>query len=132
NGLHPDYRGVLGYLFGRGIKTSITSNGTSTACLTDAEVTGFNSIEFSLDFPTEAEHDAFRGAGNWRQVHAELRRCRRLGVPVGITAVLMRQNARTLPRLVDVAWQAGAYLRVNVYQPANVDAFTLTSAQSSD
>jgi len=103
NGLHPEYRAVLDYLADRRIKTSITSNGASIACLTDAEVKRFNSIEFSLDFPTEAQHDAFRGAGNWRHVHAGLERCQSLGVPVGITTVLMRINARGIPALVDVA-----------------------------
>jgi radical SAM protein with 4Fe4S-binding SPASM domain len=125
NGLHPEYRPVLDYLAERRIRTSITSNGASVACLSDAEVTRFASVEFSLDFPTESAHDAFRGPGNWRRVHAGLERCQRLGVPVGITAVLMRINARQIPGLVAVARRAGAYLRVNVYQPAKVDAFTL-------
>jgi radical SAM protein with 4Fe4S-binding SPASM domain len=132
NGLHPEYRAVLDELVARGIKTTITSNGTSIACLADEEVKRFNSVEFSLDFPTEAEHDAFRGAGNWQQVHASLARCQRLGVPVGITAVLMRINARVLGGLVRVAAGIGAYLRVNVYQPAKVDAFTPTYAEFWD
>jgi len=126
NGLHPEYRAVLDFLAEQRIKTSITSNGTSIAALSDAEVRRFSSIEFSLDFATEAEHDAFRGAGNWRAVHAGLERCRGLGVSVGVTAVLMRINVRSVPGLVEVARRAGAYLRVNVYQPAKVDAFTLT------
>lgn len=129
NGLHPEYRAVLDYLAERQIRTSITSNGASIACLTDAEVKRFHSIEFSLDFPTEVQHDAFRGPGNWRQVHAGLERCQGLGVPVGITTVLMRINQRSLPALVEVARRAGAYLRVNVYQPAKVDAFTLGYAE---
>jgi len=132
NGLHPEYRAVLDYLADRRIKTSITSNGASIACLTDAEVKRFNSIEFSLDFPTEAQHDAFRGAGNWRHVHAGLERCQSLGVPVGITTVLMRINARGIPALVDVAGRLRAYLRVNVYQPAKVDTFTLTYGEFWD
>lgn len=126
NGLHPEYRAALDYLADRRIKTSITSNGASIACLSDPEVKRFNSIEFSLDFPTEAQHDAFRGAGNWRRVHDGLARCQGLGVPVGITTVLMRGNRRALPGLVETAREAGAYLRVNVYQPAKSDAFALT------
>lgn len=129
NGLHPEYRVVLDELATRGIKTSITSNGQSIACLTDAEVTRFRTVEFSLDFPTEAAHDAFRGAGNWRAVHAQLERCRGLGVPVTITSVLMRINARVLPGLVEVARGVGANLRVNVYQPAKADRFMLTYAE---
>jgi radical SAM protein with 4Fe4S-binding SPASM domain len=126
NGLHPEYRVVLDFLAERRIKTTITSNGTSIAALTDAEVRRFTSIEFSLDFATEAQHDAFRGPGNWRAVHAGIERCRALGVTTGITTVLMRINTGSLPGLVEVARQSGTYLRVNVYQPAKVDAFTLT------
>jgi radical SAM protein with 4Fe4S-binding SPASM domain len=132
NGFHPEYRAVLDELAGRGIPTTITSNGASIACLADDEVKRFNSIEFSLDFPTPTQHDAFRGPGNWRQVRASLERCQRLGVPVGVTTVLMRINARVLPQLVGVAAEAGAYLRVNVYQPAKVDAFTPTYAEFWD
>jgi len=68
NGLHPDCHAILDDLTGHGIVTSITSNGLSTELLTDAELARFRSIEFSLDFPTEREHDAFRGQGNWRTV----------------------------------------------------------------
>jgi radical SAM protein with 4Fe4S-binding SPASM domain len=125
NGLHPEYRAVLDYLSERGIKTSITSNGASIACLTDAEVRRFRSVEFSIDFPTEATHDAFRGAGNWQAVHAGLERCQALGVPVTVTTVLMRQNAGAVTGLVEVARRAGANLRVNVYQPAKADRFML-------
>jgi MoaA/NifB/PqqE/SkfB family radical SAM enzyme len=74
NGFHPEYRPILEYLAERGIKTSITSNSASITMLTDAEVQRFHSVEFSLDFPTEHQHDAFRGAGNWRAVMAALER----------------------------------------------------------
>src|SRR5574337_298104 len=57
NGLHPDFHAILDYLAQRGIKTSITSNGLSLQLLSDAEVKRFHSVELSLDFPTEREHD---------------------------------------------------------------------------
>jgi MoaA/NifB/PqqE/SkfB family radical SAM enzyme len=74
NGFHPEYREILAYLAARQIKTSITSNSASIQMLRDDEVKQFHSVEFSLDFPTEREHDAFRGAGNWRAVMAALER----------------------------------------------------------
>jgi MoaA/NifB/PqqE/SkfB family radical SAM enzyme len=74
NGFHPEYRSILDYLAARSIKTSITSNSASIAMLTDEEVKRFHSVEFSLDFPTEHEHDTFRGTGNWRAVMAALER----------------------------------------------------------
>src|SRR3989304_1634899 len=65
-GLHPQYHAILEYLWGRGITTTVTSNGLSIEALTDEGVKRFHSVEFSLDFPTEQEQDAFRGRGHWR------------------------------------------------------------------
>jgi MoaA/NifB/PqqE/SkfB family radical SAM enzyme len=129
NGLHPDYHAILDYLASRGIVTSITSNGLSTEVLTDAELTRFRSVEFSLDFPTEQEHDAFRGQGNWRAVVEALERCAGLNVPVTITAVMMRINYDKLPELARVAASFGANLRVNVYQPSKTDRFSVSYEQ---
>ena len=125
NGLHPEFVGILDDLAARGIKTSITSNGLSVRALDDARLARFHSVELSLDFPTEAEHDGFRGPGNWRTVVAALERCASLGVPVTITAVMMTINYRRLPTLARVAADFGANLRVNVYQPSRTDCFTL-------
>jgi radical SAM protein with 4Fe4S-binding SPASM domain len=129
NGLHSQYEGILDDLWKRGIKTSITSNGLSIQTLDDGAVKRFHSIEFSLDFPSEQEHDAFRGEGNWRTVMAALERCVRLGVPVTVTAVMMSVNHDRLAELARVASVFGANLRVNVYQPSKTDRFTLTYEQ---
>jgi radical SAM protein with 4Fe4S-binding SPASM domain len=119
----------LDYLWVRGIKTSITSNGLSIAALTDEAVKRFHSVEFSLDFPTEREHDAFRGQGNWRAVMEALERCAELGLPVTVTSVMMSTNYNRLAELAKVAASWGANLRVNIYQPAKTDRFTLTYNQ---
>jgi MoaA/NifB/PqqE/SkfB family radical SAM enzyme len=129
NGLHPDYHVMLDYLSDQGIVTSITSNGLSTEVLTDAELMRFRSVEFSLDFPTEQEHDAFRGQGNWRTVMQALKRGARLGLPVTVTAVMMRLNYDKLPALARVAASFGANLRVNVYQPSKTDRFSVSYEQ---
>lgn len=125
NGLHPDYEIILEYFWERGIKTSITSNGFSLQRLPDEALKRFHSVELSLDFPTEREHDAFRGRGNWRAVVASVERCGDLGVPVTVTAVMMSINYDRLPDLARVAASVGANLRVNVYQPSRTDRFTL-------
>jgi len=132
NGLHSEYQGILDDLAARGIKTSITSNGLSIDRLDDAQLTRFHSVELSLDFPTEDEHDAFRGRGNWRTVVAALERCAGLKIPVTITAVMMTINYRRLPALARVAAGFGANLRVNVYQPSRTDRFTLAYEQLWD
>ena len=132
NGLHPEYLAILEYLQARGIKTSITSNGLSIQVLADEAVKRFHSVEFSLDFPTEREHDAFRGPGNWRAVMAALERCADLGLRVTVTSVMMSINSDRLADLARVASARGANLRVNIYQPAKTDRFTLTYRQFWD
>lgn len=132
NGLHPEYGAILDYLRQRGIKTSITSNGLSIQALSDDGVKRFHSIEFSLDFPTETEHDAFRGQGNWKTVMAGLERCASLGVPVTVTAVMMRTNYDRMADLARVAASCGAPLRVNIYQPSKTDRFALSYEQFWD
>lgn len=125
NGLHPQYADILDSLWSLAIKTSITSNGRSIAVLPDAAVKRFHSVEFSLDFPTEPEHDRARGPGNWRTVMESLERCTGLGVPTTVTAVMMNTNYRRMGELAKVAAGLGANLRVNVYQPSKTDRFTL-------
>jgi radical SAM protein with 4Fe4S-binding SPASM domain len=132
NGLHPEYRALLEELWRRGIVTTITSNGLSLQRLDDDGLRRFHGVELSLDFPNENEHDAFRGPGNWRTVMAMLDRCKRLGVRVGITTVMMSTNHLRLAELARLAARWGTYLRVNVYQPAHTDRFTLRYDQFWD
>ncbi|MFX8766636.1 hypothetical protein ABTM49_20975, partial [Acinetobacter baumannii] len=70
----------------------MTSNGYSVSVLSDEQLKTFSDIEFSIDYPTQAEQDAQRGAGNWDLIHTQAARCRRLGVPVTFIAVMMRSN----------------------------------------
>ena len=129
NGLHPQYSAILDQISAHAIQTSITSNGQSIAVLSDAAVKRFHSVEFSLDFPTEREHDLVRGAGNWRTVMDALQRCAGLGVPTTITAVMMNTNYARMGELAKVAASLAAHLRVNVYQPSKTDRFTLSYDQ---
>src|SRR5215469_11058357 len=100
NGMHPDFKAILVYLRARPVKLTITSNGHSVAVLEDDELRAFHDIEFSLDYPTQAEQDTQRGAGNWDLIHQQADRCVRLGVPVTMIAVMMKSNYL---RLADVA-----------------------------
>jgi radical SAM protein with 4Fe4S-binding SPASM domain len=129
NGMHPQFREMLALLRSRNVKLTMTSNGLSVAILRDDELRAFHDLEFSLDYPTREEQDAQRGAGNWDLVHAQAERCRRLGVPVTIVAVMMRTNFRRLVEVASIAGRYGAPLRVNVYQSVRTDAFALTYEQ---
>jgi radical SAM protein with 4Fe4S-binding SPASM domain len=129
NGLHPDFLSILGFLRLAPIKLTMTSNGYSVASLADADLVAFKDIEFSLDYPNEAEQDGQRGPGNWALLHEQAERCRRLGVPVTFIAVMMRSNYDRLAEIAAIASAYDAPLRINVYQSVRTDAFALTYEQ---
>ena len=126
NGMHPDFRAMLAYLRTQPVKLTITSNGHSIAVLEDSELRAFHDIEFSLDYPTQAEQDAQRGLGNWALIHQQAARCVKLGVPVTIIAVMMKSNYLRLAEVARVAKQFDAPLRVNVYQSVRSDIYALS------
>ena len=84
NGMHPDFKEILAYLRSRPVKLTITSNGHSVAVLEDSELHAFHDIEFSLDYPKQAEQDMQRGPGNWVLIQEQAARCVKLGVPVTV------------------------------------------------
>ena len=126
NGMHPEFKEILAYLRTRPVKLTMTSNGHSVAVLEDADLRAFHDIEFSLDYPTQAEQDAQRGPGNWELIHQQAERCVRLGVPVTIIAVMMKSNYLRLADVARVAKRFGAPLRINVYQAVRSDVYALT------
>ena len=126
NGMHPDFKAILAYLRTQPTKLTITSNGHSAAVLEDNELRAFHDIEFSLDYPTQAEQDAQRGPGNWALIHQQAKRCVGLGVPVTIIAVMMKPNYLRLADVARVAKQFEAPLRVNVYQAVRSDIYALS------
>ena len=126
NGMHPDFQAILAYLRTKPVKLTITSNGHSIATLEDSELRAFHDIEFSLDYPTQAEQNTQRGPGNWELIHRQAERCVRLGVPVTIIAVMMKPNYLRLAEVARVAKQFDAPLRVNVYQSVRSDLYALS------
>lgn len=126
NGMHPDFKAILAYLQTKPVKLTITSNGHSVAVLEDSELHAFHDIEFSLDYPTQAEQDAQRGDGNWELIQQQARRCVNLGVPVTIVAVMMKSNYKRLVDVARVAKKFDAPLRLNVYQSVRSDVYALS------
>jgi radical SAM protein with 4Fe4S-binding SPASM domain len=124
--MHPDFQPILTFLKSLPVKLTITSNGHSIAILNDEDVRAFHDVEFSLDYPTEVEQDAQRGAGNWALIQQQASRCRQLGVPVTIASVMMKANYSRLAEVARVARTFDAPLRVNVYQSVRTDIFALT------
>ncbi len=126
NGMHPDFKAILDYLRTQPIQLTITSNGHSVAVLEDDVLRAFHDIEFSLDYPTEAEQDAQRGPGNWDLIQQQAKRCMSLGVPVTIIAVMMKANYMRMAEIARVAKRFEAPLRVNVYQAVRSDIYALS------
>jgi len=126
NGMHPDFKPILAYLRTKPVKLTITSNGHSVAVLADYELRAFHDIEFSLDYATQEEQDAQRGAGNWALIHDQAKRCASLSIPVTIIAVMMKSNYLRLADVARVAKKFAAPLRVNVYQAVRSDIYALS------
>jgi len=126
NGMHPDFKPILAYLRTKPVKLTITSNGHSVAVLDDYELRAFHDIEFSLDYATQEEQDAQRGAGNWALIHDQAKRCASLSIPVTIIAVMMKSNYLRLADVARVAKKFAAPLRVNVYQAVRSDIYALS------
>ncbi|MGB8113654.1 MAG: SPASM domain-containing protein, partial [Candidatus Sulfotelmatobacter sp.] len=108
------------------VKLTITSNGHSVAVLDDNELRAFHDIEFSLDYPCQAEQDAQRGPGNWSLIHQQAERCVMLGIPATIVGVMMKSNYTRLADVARVAKKFEAPLRVNVYQAVRSDVYALS------
>jgi MoaA/NifB/PqqE/SkfB family radical SAM enzyme len=128
NALNPEFVSIVRYLHEQEVKLSIASNGYSLTTMPDDVLRAFHDVEVSIDFATQEEQDAFRGAGNWALVHRAMERCYKLGVEVSILATLMRTNYDQMDKLVALARRNGTNLRVNAYQAVKTDAFSLSYA----
>jgi MoaA/NifB/PqqE/SkfB family radical SAM enzyme len=76
NGLHPEFNAITEHLLARDIQTSLTTNGYTVQMMPEALVRSLAEVEFSFDFPTPAEQDAFRGPGAWDLARRAMARCK--------------------------------------------------------
>jgi radical SAM protein with 4Fe4S-binding SPASM domain len=117
NALNPEYFPIIDYLRECRVPVTLASNGLTVQNTPDDILKTFRDVEFSIDFPTEKEQNAFRGEGNWRRILNGIERCRGLGMEVSILAVLMNLNYDKLGELAKLVGSFGCNLRVNVFQP---------------
>jgi MoaA/NifB/PqqE/SkfB family radical SAM enzyme len=129
NSLHPQFLEIVAYLRDQGIKLTMASNGYGLNAIPEDALRAFHDVEVSIDFPTEHEQDLLRGRGNWRDVHAAMERCRKLGIEVSILATLMNTNYDKMDEMARLARSRGTNLRVNVYQAVQTDGFRLSYEQ---
>jgi MoaA/NifB/PqqE/SkfB family radical SAM enzyme len=125
NALNPEFISIVEYLQERNIRLSIASNGYSLTTIPEQTLSAFQDVEVSIDHPTQAEQDAWRGEGNWTLVHQAIQRCTRLGIEVSILATMMQTNYHKMDQMVALARKDGVNLRVNVYQSVKTNTFRL-------
>jgi len=126
NALNPEFLPIVDYLRGRNIRLSIASNGYSLTTMPEETLSAFRDVEVSIDHPTQAGQDAWRGEGNWALVHQAIERCAKLGIEVSILVTLMQTNYDKMDQFVTLARRDGVNLRVNAYQTVKTDTYRLT------
>ncbi len=129
NALNPEFDAIVAYLRSCAVRLSVASNGYTLTTIPDQTLQAFDDVEVSLDFPTQAEQDAFRAPGSWAVVQQAIDRCFRQGVEVSILLTLMSVNFNRAAEMVELARRSGLNLRVNAYQPVKTDSFRLSYQQ---
>lgn len=126
SGLHEDFSKIIEYVRQRGIKTALTTNGYTVSLINDGCLSGFNDIDFSVDFANRDMHDGFRGAGAYSSVQKGVERCKRLGVEVSFACAMMKDNYMMMDKMVALARDFNVNLRVNIYKPVHTEKHLLT------
>ena len=117
NGLNPQFFAIIDYFKKSRIPVTLASNGYTVQNTPDEILKSLREVEFSIDFPTEKEQDAFRGEGNWKRILTHIERCKQLGLEVSVLSVLMNVNSKQLGKLAKTVAAFGCNLRVNLFQP---------------
>ena len=109
--MRADIFDIAEYAIGKGLRTVMSPNGT----LVTPEVArrmhdvGIARVSISIDFPTAAEHDEFRGVpGAFDGAVRGIRNCLDAGVEVQINSTITKLNAHYLPALLQLADDLGA------------------------
>ncbi|WP_406076115.1 radical SAM protein [Streptomyces virginiae] len=90
-----------------GAVVSCTTNGWHLARRAPELVGIFDAIRVSLDGPTAATHDHWRGAGSFARACEGIQAAARAGLPVQLHYVVMRSTADGMQQIVDLAARLG-------------------------
>lgn len=112
--LRPDFLAVVEHAVGLGLKVNMTTNGTlidQTKARRLRRI-GVNSVSISLDGPDRESHQAVRGRDYaFKRSLKTIARLARPGphrLKVRVNFVMMRDNFRRLPEMVELAARLGA------------------------
>lgn len=109
--LRPDLFEVGHYAAKRGLRVVIGTNGTlvTPEMARRMKSVPVSRISISLDFPTHALQDEFRGqAGAFEAAVRGVGNARQAGIGVQINSTITRKNAAFLPALVELSLELGA------------------------
>lgn len=127
NILNPQFLEMVDYLYKKGIKMSITSNGYSLIKMSEADLRKFNDVDISLDFPDQKSHDNFRSGNASTLVSMAMEKCRKNNVEFSMATAVMNVNYKQLPELLKIAGREGCNLRTNIFKPVgNITEFELS------
>jgi mycofactocin radical SAM maturase len=117
--MRPDFLDLMTHAHEKGMVTCISTNGT----LVDEEIARrldnkLVYIQVSLDGPTPASNDPIRGQGSFNKAIEALAHLRKRDIDVSINTVLTRLSFPELDKLVDLASDFGAKLRVSRFRPS--------------
>ena len=104
--LRPDLCDIGGYATKQGLRVVVGTNGTLVTPDEARRLASMSTsrISVSLDFPTPAEQDAFRGApGAFQDAIAGVKNARAAGLEVQINSTITKNNVKHLPALVELA-----------------------------
>ena len=128
---------IVAYSREKGLKPVIGTNATliDDALAAKIAASGVPRISVSVDFPTAAEHDAFRGtAGAFEAALRGIAAVRRAGVEVQVNTTVTKLNRSQLPAIRDLAVKVGAqalhpFLLVPTGRGADLSGVELTAEE---
>lgn len=117
--MRPDFLDLMDYAHSKEMVTCISTNGT----LIDDDVSErldnrLVYIQVSLDGASSESNDAIRGKGSFAKVMRALECLRKRDIEVSINCVLTRRSFPELDKMVALAADFGAKLRVSRFRPS--------------
>jgi len=102
----PDIFDIASFASGKGLCVALATNGTLVNEATAEKIkrSGIRRVSVSLDGPTAAVHDGFRGlTGSFDAAVAALGRIQAVGITTQINTTVTRHNVDLLPAILDLA-----------------------------
>ena len=111
--LHPEFEQIVEMCVRSGVSVSFVTNGWHFDRVwptVSAHRNAISTVAFSLDGPTQSEHDFWRGEGSFVRLVRAFSRCYGNGIPFSIKVTLRRDVIPKIERLALFAARMGASL----------------------